>query len=83
MSGEVLYHCPNGCGRIYRNYGSVRKHLNYRCGVAPKFKCEFCDKAFHHRHHLKYHQTKRNQCTIRRQIVSDKFAVKEDNCQRN
>lgn len=75
---QVVYSCPNQCGRIYKNYHSVSKHLKYRCGVEPQFPCQFCDKAFHHRHHLKYHQTKRNPCTLRRQVLNIKIDRVQD-----
>ncbi|CAG5097831.1 Similar to Zinc finger protein Xfin (Xenopus laevis) [Cotesia congregata] len=34
--------CPN-CQKGYQRAASLRRHLKYECGQAPKFKCPYCD----------------------------------------
>lgn len=47
--------CTNGCGRSYKNNSSLNAHLYYECGVSPRFTCEYCEKVFKHKSHLKRH----------------------------
>lgn len=61
LDEAVLYDpaiCPNQCGRKYR--GKRRKshlkvHMKYECGVPRQFRCEYCQKNFVHKAHLKVH----------------------------
>lgn len=34
--------CPK-CSRLFKNKGSLNKHLMYTCGKAPRFKCPYCE----------------------------------------
>lgn len=71
---HAAYSCPKQCGRIYKTPTSLYNHLKYRCGVEPKFPCQYCDKIFYLRHHLTYHQqAKRNACTKRRRGLNIKI----------
>ncbi|KAK7573705.1 hypothetical protein V9T40_010896 [Parthenolecanium corni] len=50
-----FYVCPNHCGRHYKTKHSLKRHLDYECGVPKKFKCEICKRAFSQRAHQKVH----------------------------
>lgn len=50
--------CPNNCGRVYTGYygkSNLKKHLQFECGVEPKFSCSFCQKRFSRKSSLKSH----------------------------
>lgn len=50
--------CPNHCGRKYRGKSrksNLKVHLKYECGVPRQFQCEFCQRSFVHKAHLKGH----------------------------
>ncbi|XP_076395648.1 uncharacterized protein LOC100880436 isoform X18 [Megachile rotundata] len=48
------YECPK-CGNGYSVLKSLRRHLRYECGVAPKFKCPYCDIRSKQRAHVNEH----------------------------
>lgn len=31
------------CGKFYKSLGTLQRHLNYECGLAPRFKCPYCN----------------------------------------
>lgn len=61
MTGESItasnakFHCPRGCGRKYKQQGSLSKHLKYVCGVAKQFECLICGKKFARKDRFKAH----------------------------
>lgn len=59
--------CPNGCGRLYKGTdrkNSLRKHMIYKCGVHPKFKCVICHKMLRYKNSLQYHMRSVHQLDI-------------------
>lgn len=52
---QSVFPCPNGCGRQYKYKGNLTVHLKLECGKEKQFKCEYCEKEFHHKSHLKKH----------------------------
>lgn len=52
---DVIFFCPNHCGRTYTVKGSLSRHLKYECGTSKKFNCEFCRRQFCHKADLKKH----------------------------
>lgn len=49
------FHCPRGCGRKYKQLGSLSKHLKYVCGVDKQFQCSICGKKFARKDQFKSH----------------------------
>lgn len=47
--------CPKNCGRSYKNKCSIDRHLKFKCGVQPKFKCFVCSRTFTDKHSMKRH----------------------------
>lgn len=54
ISDYTLLNCVR-CGRKYKHKSTLKAHLRYECGVAPKFQCSICSKMFKHKSHLKSH----------------------------
>ncbi|XP_076238045.1 zinc finger X-chromosomal protein-like isoform X2 [Calliopsis andreniformis] len=57
------YVCPK-CGNGYSVVKSLKRHLRYECGVAPRFKCPYCgsrskQKAHVHEHIRRKHSGQR------------------------
>lgn len=52
---ESRFVCPNRCGRSYKNKPTVRRHLQYECGIEPQFECYICHKKFPYPLKLKLH----------------------------
>lgn len=51
-------YCTNNCGSYYTGrwkYASLRKHLQYECGVPKKFSCFICFKQFSRKTQLQSH----------------------------
>ncbi|XP_017756813.1 PREDICTED: longitudinals lacking protein, isoforms A/B/D/L-like [Eufriesea mexicana] len=48
------YVCPK-CGNGYTVVKSLKRHLRYECGVAPKFKCPYCGTRSKQRAHVHEH----------------------------
>lgn len=57
------YFCPNKCGRSYKRRSGLSQHLNYECGVEPKFKCFMCDKKCAQKSTMKSHIIKVHKIT--------------------
>lgn len=47
--------CPKKCGRTYKRRNGLSQHLNYECGIEPKFKCEICNKKCAQKSSMKLH----------------------------
>ena len=49
--------CTNNCGRMYKNKGTLQRHLKYECGIGNgrRFKCNVCDKSYTRKESLKVH----------------------------
>ncbi|KAK9885805.1 hypothetical protein WA026_013674 [Henosepilachna vigintioctopunctata] len=54
IGNDGRYNCHK-CKASYKNKKRVIRHLIYKCGVEPKFKCENCLQKFEHNYHLKQH----------------------------
>ncbi|CAH1964218.1 unnamed protein product [Acanthoscelides obtectus] len=52
---DITRYSCNKCSKTYKHYASLHHHLNYECGVAPKFPCEICSYAAKRKHHLQSH----------------------------
>ncbi|XP_043284402.1 longitudinals lacking protein, isoforms A/B/D/L isoform X27 [Venturia canescens] len=48
------FDCAN-CGKTYKWYCALDRHLKYECGKEPRFKCPYCDYAGKHRSHVYRH----------------------------
>lgn len=48
------YVCPK-CGNGYTVVKSLKRHLRYECGVAPRFKCPYCGTRSKQRAHVNEH----------------------------
>lgn len=51
------YPCPNQCGKMYIQRGSLTQHLKWECGKEPQFSCTMCFKKFSLRSNLQRHIT--------------------------
>lgn len=80
MSGGI-YHiadplcrffCPNECGRSYKRKSGLTQHLNYECGIEPKFKCTMCGQKCAQKSTMKSHIRKVHKVTglIKCQLLS-------------
>jgi len=52
------FFCPNKCGRSYKRKSGLTQHLNYECGIEPKFKCCVCEKKCAQKSTMKMHMIK-------------------------
>ncbi|XP_017783506.1 PREDICTED: longitudinals lacking protein, isoforms A/B/D/L-like isoform X5 [Nicrophorus vespilloides] len=46
--------CPK-CDHTYKHRVHLIRHINYECGVEPKFKCPVCPRKFKHKASVKSH----------------------------
>ncbi|PBC34088.1 Zinc finger protein [Apis cerana cerana] len=53
-SKKKNYVCPK-CGNGYTVVKSLKRHLRYECGVAPRFKCPYCGTRSKQRAHVNEH----------------------------
>ncbi|XP_076753941.1 uncharacterized protein LOC143425135 isoform X19 [Xylocopa sonorina] len=53
-SNNKNYTCPK-CGNGYTVVKSLKRHLRYECGVAPRFKCPYCGTRSKQRAHVNEH----------------------------
>ena len=53
-SKKKNYTCPK-CGNGYTVVKSLKRHLRYECGVAPRFKCPYCGTRSKQRAHVNEH----------------------------
>lgn len=56
----VEHYICTKCGNKYSSKKSLRRHLNYECGVEPKFKCPYCDAPSKQKAHVKEHIRRRH-----------------------
>jgi Zinc finger, C2H2 type len=61
---DNIYKCLNGCGRSYKLLSSLTRHLTFECGVAKKFVCTICDRAYTRNESLKYHMHEKHKHVI-------------------
>lgn len=59
---EKNYMCQLGCGRSYRTYHTMTRHMKFECGTEKMFRCTVCEKRFSHKHHLKNHCVNVRRC---------------------
>lgn len=57
------FFCPNKCGRSYKRKSGLTQHLNYECGIEPKFKCFLCEKKCAQKSTMKMHMLKVHKIT--------------------
>jgi len=57
------FFCPNKCGRSYKRKSGLTQHLNYECGIEPKFKCFLCEKKCAQKSTMKMHMIKVHKIT--------------------
>lgn len=48
------YVCKN-CGKSYRWYSGLHRHVSYECGKPPRFRCPHCPYLAKHRSHIYCH----------------------------
>lgn len=48
------YSCTR-CGNTYTRTHSLNRHVNFECGIEPKFSCPICFKKSKHKHNLLIH----------------------------
>ncbi|XP_032662681.1 longitudinals lacking protein, isoforms A/B/D/L-like [Odontomachus brunneus] len=48
------FECPT-CGKSYKWYRGLHRHLKYECGKAPRFRCPHCVYTGKHRSHVYSH----------------------------
>ncbi|KAF4527458.1 hypothetical protein B566_EDAN016222 [Ephemera danica] len=58
--GEKLRHVCVRCGRRYAVANSLRRHVGYECGVAPRFMCPLCQCRTRHKVHMLRHIRKQH-----------------------
>lgn len=44
------------CGKKYTRKHNLNRHLNYECGVEPRFSCDICLKKFTYKRSMKAHR---------------------------
>lgn len=49
------YPCFKCCRASYKQKTHLIRHINYECGVEPKFKCDFCGKKFKQKSNYQTH----------------------------
>ncbi|KAK0096627.1 hypothetical protein PV326_004921 [Microctonus aethiopoides] len=42
VASTMKYPCPN-CSSVYSRDFTLKSHLKYECGLAPRFKCPYCN----------------------------------------
>ena len=52
--GSRNYECLK-CGKSYMVIKSLKRHLRYECGLAPRFKCPYCGMLAKQKAHIKEH----------------------------
>ncbi|XP_011505928.1 PREDICTED: zinc finger protein 45-like [Ceratosolen solmsi marchali] len=52
--GRKSYVCQN-CGKTYKWYSGLHRHLTYECGKPPRFQCPYCNYIAKHRSHIYCH----------------------------
>ena len=58
------FSCLN-CGKTYKWYRGLQRHLRYECGKLPRFKCPHCPYVAKHRTHVYNHIKSNHQyCTV-------------------
>lgn len=63
--------CVMGCGRSYRSYHTMTRHMKYECGTEKMFQCTICKKRFSHKHHLKNHCGNSKKCSGGMGVIQD------------
>lgn len=58
------FECAN-CGRTYKHYSSLYKHIKWVCGVEPQFHCEHCNYKGNQKGQLKYHMLARHNLVLK------------------
>ena len=53
--GALRYFCKKCTKKDYASTGNLKRHLEFECGVSPRFGCEICKSRFQHRHSLIIH----------------------------
>lgn len=51
---DGFFACPR-CGKVYRLYHSLRRHMRVECGHEPRHACPNCGRRFKHRFNLLAH----------------------------
>ncbi|XP_039285468.1 zinc finger protein 790 [Nilaparvata lugens] len=54
VDGEERFACER-CSRSYKNRGHLMRHIQYECGIEPRFKCPLCPHRSHHGSNMKVH----------------------------
>ncbi|XP_022186350.2 transcriptional repressor CTCFL-like [Nilaparvata lugens] len=53
-SADQVFSCPK-CAKSYKALSSLKRHVNYECGIDPQFQCRICGKRCKQKTHLKRH----------------------------
>ena len=51
---SLIHVCPK-CGNGYTANKSLQRHLRYECGLAPRFKCPYCEARCKQKAHVNEH----------------------------
>lgn len=56
VSGPLInyYTCPK-CFKVFTNYHTFGGHKRYDCGQVRRHVCEYCNKSYKRKQHLKFH----------------------------
>ena len=49
-----VFTCPN-CSRNYQHHKTLKRHMDYECGIEPQFPCPVCPKRLKQKAHLLNH----------------------------
>ncbi|KAG8259319.1 hypothetical protein J6590_014788 [Homalodisca vitripennis] len=82
VSEEKRFGCTT-CGRKYKHNYLLRRHLQYECGIEPRFSCSLCPYKGNYRQSLQSHMVLKHKDLFKRTDVEEpQRKFKCDLCQR-